>query len=51
MSDSHMTDEDHIPFMLDGGPRGLIERLYETADAWGFGGSRWLAKRSAHYKK
>jgi hypothetical protein len=43
-------DQEHIAFMLDGGTRGMIEQLVESADAWGFGGSLWIAKNSAHYK-
>ncbi|MBZ0234862.1 MAG: hypothetical protein K8M05_21220 [Deltaproteobacteria bacterium] len=45
-----MTDEDHIRYMLDGGERGLIERLWETKDAWGFGGSLWIAKEHPLFK-
>jgi hypothetical protein len=39
-----MTDEDHIRYMLDGGDRGIIEKLWEMKDSWGFGGGVWLAK-------
>ncbi len=39
-----MTDEDHVRFMLDGGDRGLIDRLHETDDVWTFGGGVQLAK-------
>ena len=45
-----MTDEDHIRYMLDGGERGRIERPVETKDAWGFGGTLWLAKEHPAFK-
>jgi hypothetical protein len=41
---AEMTDDDHIRYMLDGGDRGLIERLWETKDAWTFGGGVWIGK-------
>lgn len=44
VSTDRKTDEDHIRYMLDGGDRGLIDHLWEMDDAWGFGGSVWLAK-------
>jgi hypothetical protein len=49
MSDDGQNDDEHIAFMLDGGTRGLIERLVETQDDWGFGGSLWISKTYAHY--
>jgi hypothetical protein len=30
--------------MLDGSDRGLVTKLWELPDAWGFGGGLWLAK-------
>lgn len=44
------TDDEHIAYMLDGGTRGMIERLVETEDTWGFGGSLWISKTYAHYE-
>jgi hypothetical protein len=45
-----MSDDDHIRYMLDGGTRGLLEHLVELRDAWGFGGTIWIAKHAAVYK-
>jgi hypothetical protein len=50
VNEDDMTDEDHVRYMLDGGERGLIERLWETKDAWGFGGSLWIAKEHPVFK-
>jgi hypothetical protein len=48
--DDSMTDEDHVRYMLDGGDRGLILRLYETNDSLGFGGGLWIAKEQPLFK-
>jgi hypothetical protein len=45
-----VSDNDYIRYMLDGGTRGMITNLVETRDAWGFGGSLWISKTSAHYR-
>lgn len=39
-----MTDDDHIRYMLDGSDRGLIENLWESPNAWTFGGGVWIGK-------
>jgi hypothetical protein len=44
MRPDEMTDLDHIRVMLDDGSRGMIERLHESEDAWGFGGGLWISK-------
>jgi hypothetical protein len=44
--DESKTDDEHIQYMLDGGDRGRIEQLYETSDAWGFGGGLRIHKEA-----
>jgi hypothetical protein len=49
-SPGEFADDDHIRYMLDGGDRGTIERLWESKDAWGFGGPLLLSKDYPAFK-
>lgn len=44
MRHDEMTDLDHIRVMVEDGTRGMIERLHESLDAWGFGGGLLVSK-------
>ena len=49
MRPDEMTDLDHIRVMVDDGSRGMIERLHESQDAWGFGGGLWISKDKGRF--